>query len=150
MSNRGGKRERSGRKLGSPNASTATIRALASEQANSAIAMLVELMSNNDTPAAACISAAKELLERGYGKSGSHAALELETPLSELTSKDAIGIISDKAAIGTISMEDGHRLIVMVEARIKAVELAEVEARLLALENNRGKGCNDERSGTNI
>ena len=77
------------------------------------------------------------MLERGYGKSGSYAALELETPLSELTPKDAIGIISDKSATGAISMEEGHRLIGMIEARIKAVELAEVESRLNALEGNK-------------
>ena len=136
MVEHGGKREGSGRKTGSPNMATAAIRALAGEHANDAIAMLVELMSSDDTPAAARISAAKELLERGYGKAGSYAALELETPLSELTPKDAIGIISDKAATGAISMEEGQKLVGMIEARIKAIELAEVDARLSALEEN--------------
>ena len=135
MAEHGGKREQSGRKPGSPNIATAAIRALAGEHANDAITMLVELMKNDDTPAAARISAAKELLERGYGKSGSYAALELETPLSELTPKDAIGIISDKAATGAISIEEGQRLVGMIEARIKAVELAEIDARISALEN---------------
>lgn len=135
MTEHGGKRERAGRKTGSPNMATAAIRALAGEHANEAITMLVALMKSDDTPAAARISAAKELLERGYGKSGNYAALELETPLSELTSKDAIGIISDKTATGAISMDEGQRLVGMIEARIKAVELAEVESRISALEN---------------
>ena len=140
MAGKGGKREGAGRKIGSPNTATAAIRALAGEHANDAISMLAELMKNDDTPAAARISAAKELLERGYGKSGSYAALELKTPLSELGSKDAIGTISDAAATGAISIEEGQRLVGMIEARIKAVELAEIEARLDFLEgNNTGK-----------
>jgi len=135
MSNRGGKREQSGRKLGIPNKATAAIRALAGKHADGAIGVLVDLMKSDDTPAAARISAAKELIERGHGKSGSFAAMELDTPLSEISPKDAIGIISDRAATGAISLEDGQRLVTMIEARIKAVELAEVEARLAALEN---------------
>ena len=134
MTNHGGKRQRSGRKPGSPNKATVAIRSLAGGHAGSAINMLVNLMEDQDTPAAARISAAKELLERGFGRPGSYAALDLDTPLSELTSKEAIGVISDKAATGTISLEDGQRLVAMIEARIKAVELSEVEDRITALE----------------
>ncbi len=135
MDNRGGRRQGAGRKPGSPNGSTAAIRALAGEHAESAVTTLVELMGSDETPAAARISAAKELLERGYGKSGSYAAMELDAPLSELSPKEAIATISDSAATGAISLEDGQRLVAMIDARIKAVELAEVEARLAALEN---------------
>ena len=129
------KKPHTGRKAGTPNKATAAIRALAGEYANEAIVMLADLMKSDNTPAAARISAAKELLERGYGKPGTYAALELKTPLSELSPKDAIGIISDKAATGAISMEEGQRLVQMIEAHIKAIELAEVEERLTALEN---------------
>lgn len=135
MANRGGKRDGSGRKSGTPNKTTATIRALAGEHADRAIGVLVDLMGNGETPAAARISAAKELLERGFGKSGNYASLELETPLSELSSKDAIGVISDSAASGAISLDEGQRLVAMIESRIKAVELSEIETRLAALEN---------------
>ncbi len=135
MADHGGKRDQAGRKLGSPNKATAAIRALAGEHAEKAIGTLVELMESTETPAAAKVSAARELLERGFGKSGSYAALELETPLSELSPKDAIGIISDGAATGEISLDEGQRLVSLIEARIKAVELAEVDERITALEN---------------
>jgi len=135
MANHGGKREQSGRKPGSPNKATATIRDLAGKHAESAVNTLVELMNDAQAPAAARISAAKELVERSFGKPGSYAALELKTPLSELSPKEAIGIISDSAATGTISIEEGQRLVAMIEARIKAIELDELEQRLSALEN---------------
>ncbi|MCP4184846.1 MAG: hypothetical protein GY761_16260 [Hyphomicrobiales bacterium] len=137
MADHGGKRTQAGRKPGSPNKATAAIRSLAGEHAETAIDMLVELMEDGGTPAAARISAAKELLERGYGKSGSYAALELDIPLSELQPKEAIAAITDAVTAGAISVEEGQRLVAMIEARIKAVELAEVEDRLSALEGNK-------------
>ncbi|MCP4185196.1 MAG: hypothetical protein GY761_18110 [Hyphomicrobiales bacterium] len=134
MSNRGGKRTQAGRKPGSPNKATAAIRALAGEHADKAIDILAELMEGQDTPAAARITAAKELLERGFGRPGSYAALELDTPLSELQPREAISAITDAVTGGAISVEEGQRLVAMIEARIKAVELAELESRLTELE----------------
>ncbi len=134
MADHGGKRKKAGRKPGSPNKATAAIRALAGEHADKAIDILAELMEGQDTPAAARITAAKELLERGFGRSGSYAALELDTPLSELQPREAISAITDAVTAGTIALEEGQRLVGMIEARIKAVELSEVEDRLTALE----------------
>lgn len=56
-----------GRKAGTPNKATADIKALAQEYAADAITMLATILttSENDT---ARISAAKELLDRGYGR----------------------------------------------------------------------------------
>ncbi len=134
MVDHGGKRKQAGRKPGSQNKATIQIRTLAGKHAETAIQMLVELMGDEEAPAAARISAAKELLERGNGRSGSYAALQLDTPLSELSPKDAIGIISDGAAIGAISLEEGQRLVGMIQARIEAIELDEMDARVTALE----------------
>ena len=64
----GGKRAGSGRKKGTPNKSTAEMRALAQQHAETAIAELARLVKkarNEQTR----IAAAKELLDRGYGKS---------------------------------------------------------------------------------
>lgn len=132
--NPGGKREGSGRKAGIPNKATAFIRSLAGEHAEKAIQILVELMEATDTPAAARVSAAKELIERGFGRSGCYADLELDTPLSELVPAQAIGVIGDKVANGKLSIDEGQRLVGIVEARIKAVELAEIEDRLSKIE----------------
>jgi hypothetical protein len=137
MDNHGGKRKQSGRKPGVPNKANAAVRTIAGEYTRSAIETLAELMENKDTPAAARISAAKELLERGNGKSGSYSMLELETPLSELQPKEAIGVISDSMATGAISLEDGQRLIGMVETRIKAIELEQIDARITEVEKRK-------------
>jgi hypothetical protein len=61
----------------------------------------------------------------------------LDKPLSEIQPKEAIGVISDATATGSISLEEGQRLVGLIEARIKAVELSEVEERLTALETSK-------------
>lgn len=64
---KGGKRPGSGRKAGTPNKATADIKALAQQHGPEAIATLFTLMRKADTSQAK-IAAAKELLDRGYGK----------------------------------------------------------------------------------
>jgi len=134
MANHGGKRQQSGRKPGSPNRSTAAIRELAGQHAKTAIKTLVELMTDAETPSAARISASRELLERGFGKPGSYATLNVPTPLSDLSPKEAISSITNSTATGDISLEEGQRLLSMIEARIKAVEIGDFQDRLSALE----------------
>lgn len=142
MTDHGGKRKQSGRKAGSPNKATAAIRELAGEHAGKAVGTLVELMDDKGSPAAARISAAKELIERGFGRAGTYAALKLDIPLSQLQPKEAIAEITDAVTAGTISVDEGQRLVVMIEARIKAVELAELEERLTAIESSNNKQGN--------
>jgi hypothetical protein len=57
-----------GRVKGTPNKNTADIRALAQNYAPEAIAMLATILTTSENDSAR-ISAAKELLDRGYGKS---------------------------------------------------------------------------------
>jgi hypothetical protein len=57
-----------GRQKGVPNKATADIKALAQEYGAEAVATLAKIMGSGEQPAAARVSAAKELLERGYGK----------------------------------------------------------------------------------
>lgn len=73
---RGGKRENAGRKPGSPNKATADIKAIAQDYGERAITRLVEIMEGKDFPPAAQVSAAKELLDRGYGKAAQHMHLD--------------------------------------------------------------------------
>lgn len=58
-----------GRKKGALNKSTADIKAIAAEHGQEAVNTLVELMKSEDVPPPARVAAAKELLDRGYGKS---------------------------------------------------------------------------------
>ena len=71
---RGGKREGAGRKRGAPNKVTAQVKTLAQEYGEQAISVLAKLMVESDSPQAQ-IAAAKELLDRGYGKVTQHTEL---------------------------------------------------------------------------
>ena len=55
-----------GRKKGTPNKSTAQIKQLAQKHGPTAIKALVEILKDVNSPGR--IAAAKELLDRGYGK----------------------------------------------------------------------------------
>lgn len=59
---------RGGRKPGTPNKVTADVRALAQKYGAKALAVLGKIMESDKQPAAARVSAAKELLDRAYGK----------------------------------------------------------------------------------
>ena len=69
-SNRGSKpgERRGGRKAGTPNKATATLKDLAREYTDTALATLAAIMTSFEAPAAARVSAASALLDRGYGK----------------------------------------------------------------------------------
>lgn len=65
---RGGARPGAGRKPGVPNRVTADIKALAQSYGEEAIDTLAKIMRSDETPPQARVAAAKELIERGYGK----------------------------------------------------------------------------------
>lgn len=70
-SNRGSKpgERRGGRKAGTPNKATASIKELAQQYTESALNTLVSILAGGGgIPAAAQVAAARELLDRGYGK----------------------------------------------------------------------------------
>lgn len=58
-----------GRPKGSLNKITADVRVLATQYGEKAIKTLAEIMEDGAQPAAARVSAAKEILDRAYGKS---------------------------------------------------------------------------------
>lgn len=60
---------RGGRQKGTPNKVTADVRALAQKYGPKALKTLAEIMEAGEQPASARVSAAKELLDRAYGKS---------------------------------------------------------------------------------
>lgn len=79
----GGKRPGAGRKPGSVNKVTAEIRSAAQAYGAEALETLAELMRDSDNPGVR-VAAAKELLDRGYGRSSQHV---------ELTGKDGKDLI---------------------------------------------------------
>ena len=68
MATSGGKRQGAGRKPGVPNKVTADIRAAAQQHGPAMIAELVRIATKSETDSAR-VSAIKEMLDRGYGKS---------------------------------------------------------------------------------
>lgn len=80
---RGGKRPGAGRPAGVPNKITADIKVLAQVHAEDAIRELAAILKSSPNDQAR-IAAAKELLDRGYGKSTQHA---------EVTGKDGAPLI---------------------------------------------------------
>ena len=68
-----------GRARGTPNKATADVKALAQQYGPQAVGVLAQIMEDVEQPAAARVSAAKELIDRGYGKA---------VQPSELTGKD--------------------------------------------------------------
>lgn len=67
----GGARPGAGRKAGVPNKATASIRDIAREYTTEAVKALVEVLKDNQQPAAARVSAASAILDRGFGKPSS-------------------------------------------------------------------------------
>lgn len=58
-----------GRRKGTPNIATATLKELARNHTAAAISTLVGVLAGGESiPAAAQVAAAKEILDRGYGK----------------------------------------------------------------------------------
>jgi hypothetical protein len=68
MARQKGTAKTGGRKVGTVNKSTADIKALAQDYGAAAIAALAGIVDDAAMPPAARVSAAKELLDRGYGK----------------------------------------------------------------------------------
>lgn len=68
ISSHGGARAGAGRKKGSPNKATASIRDAAREYTDEALQALVQVIRDEDAPHAAVTSAANSILDRGFGK----------------------------------------------------------------------------------
>lgn len=81
---RGGKREGAGRKAGVPNKSTADIKALAQQYTGAAMVELARLSVRAESETAR-VSAIKELLDRGYGKSREHVTVKDERDPNQWT-----------------------------------------------------------------
>lgn len=95
-SNRGSKpgERRGGRKAGTPNKSTATLKELAREYTADALNTLASVLAGGEgIPAAAQVAAAKELLDRGYGKASTVLAGDEEGgPIQTVSHIKLVGV----------------------------------------------------------
>lgn len=57
-----------GRKPGTPNKATASVKELSQQYTDDALQTLVEIMRSPESPPAARVAACKEILDRGHGK----------------------------------------------------------------------------------
>lgn len=89
----GGRREGAGRKVGQVNQVTKDIRAMAREHATEALAKLVYLMKNSDNEVIQK-DAAKDLLDRGFGRPGQH--IEVDADVRQDVFIEAISLVGKK------------------------------------------------------
>lgn len=83
---RGGKRPGAGRPKGAVNKATASVREAAQAFTNDALSTLAEIMRSPEHPAAARVSAASAILDRGHGKPTQAVELDatVEATVSEI------------------------------------------------------------------
>lgn len=79
-----------GRKAGTPNKSTADLREAAQQFTADALQTLVDVMKDEGQPAAARISAATAILDRGHGKPQMHT----ETTISNANAPTQIELVA--------------------------------------------------------
>lgn len=89
-----------GRPKGVPNKATAEIKALAQVHGPEAIDVLVSIMKAADQPPPARVAAARELLDRGYGKAKETVAVENDMPplmvIDTLTHADVARMLDER------------------------------------------------------
>lgn len=78
----GGRRPGAGRPKGARTKATADIREAAQQYTEQALATLVEVMNSSEHPAAARVSAANALLDRGYGKPKQSLDVDVEAEVT--------------------------------------------------------------------
>lgn len=78
-----------GRPKGSLNKATADVKALAQNYTDAAMSALVEIMNSPEHPAAARVSAASQILDRGYGKPSQAVEVDanIQATISEIRRK---------------------------------------------------------------
>lgn len=80
------------------------------------------------------LQAINALMDRLDGKPVTTVKLNLTNSLSDMTPDDAIGVIADHVASGEISPQEGQQLTGIIEAKIKAIDVVEIDRRLSELE----------------
>ncbi len=95
ISTRGGKREGAGRKKGIPNKATAELKGMAREYTVEALETLVGVMRDGESDAAK-VAAAREVLDRGYGKASQVISGDEDGgPIEVVTRIELVGVMPD-------------------------------------------------------
>lgn len=84
LSSHGGARSGAGRKKGVANKATASIREAAQQYTDEALLVLADVMKDDEQPAAARVSAVKEILDRGFGKATQSVDLDTTVELKSV------------------------------------------------------------------
>jgi len=102
ITSRGGRRPGAGRKPGVPNKLTADVKALASEYGPEALQTLVHIMTEGESEQAR-IAAAKELLDRGFGKPSQQFEVNKKPRVTVIVQ----GVLPQRPALTAPSTEEG-------------------------------------------
>jgi len=93
----GGRREGAGRRKGTANRVTRQIREAAQEHGEAALKKLVSLMNKGDTDSVK-LGAAKEILDRAYGKSVINADINVTREIVDVTDAELAAIAAASSA----------------------------------------------------
>lgn len=96
-----------GRKKGSTNRVTADIKALAQTYGPDAIDVLAEIMKDESAPEAARIAAARELIDRGFGKATQPISGDPDMPPIGITNTVDYSKLSKEALREIVAAADG-------------------------------------------
>ena len=120
-----------GRPRGALNKTTLALRAIMAEQAEAVIETLISQALAGDV--AACRAILERLVPVCRESSVDAGAVELP-PLTGENLPKAVGAVVEAVAGGALTPSQGQALVSMLDGFRKSVELAEIEARLTALE----------------
>lgn len=90
---------RGGRKAETPNRATADVKAAAQAYTAEAVATLATIMQDAEQPAAARVSAASAILDRGYGKPRQPVTGDVDTPPLLPARPDLLGLTDDQRRV---------------------------------------------------
>ena len=135
MAERGGRREGSGRKVGSPNRATAEVRDLALDYGPAAVAELARLFreAKNET---ARIAACNSIIERAYGRALAGRMIRLTLPDTSTVEgvTKAVAAVVQSTSHGEITPGEAGDICAILDTQRRTIELSDVEARLAKLE----------------
>jgi hypothetical protein len=126
---------RGGRQKGTPNKATAEVRELALDYGPAAVRELARLSEHAQSETAR-VSACNAILERAYGKAAAGRPLRLQLPDTSTVDGVTKGVaaVVQSAASGEITPNEASDLCALLDAQRRAIELSDIEARLLKLE----------------
>ena len=118
------------------NKNTAAVRELASEHGPTAIRELARLAKEAQSESAR-VQACSLIIERAYGRAVPSRPIQIALPDTSTVAgvTEAVAAIIQATAAGQVTPAEASDLCRLLEAQRKAIELSEIEARLVRLES---------------